>query len=61
MVHRLTFYRKIKNISFQEAAEELAERAGITVEKAVKQKDPYEVFYQLMHEAKEFYKFNLKK
>ncbi|MFA5470491.1 MAG: DNA primase [Acholeplasmataceae bacterium] len=56
----INFYRKIKNISFQEAAEELAERAGITVEKAVKQKDPYEVFYQLMHEAKEFYKFNLK-
>ncbi len=56
----INFYRKIKNISFQEAAEELAEKAGITVEKVAKQKDPYEIFYKLMNEAKEFYKFNLK-
>ena len=56
----INFYRKIKNISFQEAAEELADKAGIKIEEAVKHKDPYEVFYKLMHEAKEFYKFNLK-
>ena len=56
----INFYRKIKNISFQEAAEELAERAGIKIDKTVKPKDPYEVFYKLMEEAKEFYKFNLK-
>ncbi len=56
----INFYRKIKNISFQEAAEELADKAGIKIEKTAKQKDPYEVFYKLMHEAKEFYKFNLK-
>ena len=56
----INFYRKIKSISFQEAAEELAEKAGITIEKTNRQKDPYETFYQLMHEVKEFYKFNLK-
>lgn len=56
----INFYRKIKNISFQEAAEELAERAGVKIEKTVREKDPYEPFYQLMQEVKEFYKFNLK-
>jgi DNA primase len=56
----INFYRKIKNISFQEAAEELAEKAGIEIEKTKRQKDPYESFYQLLHEVKEFYKFNLK-
>jgi DNA primase len=56
----INFYRKIKNISFQEAAEELAEKAGIEIEKTKRQKDPYESFYQLMQEVKEFYKFNLK-
>jgi DNA primase len=56
----INFYRKIKNISFQEAAEELAAKAGIEIEKTARVKDPYETFYQLMHEAKEFYKFNLK-
>ncbi len=56
----INFYRKIKNISFDQAAEELAEKAGIKVEKKVRQTDPYESFYKLMAEAKEFYKFNLK-
>lgn len=56
----INFYRKIKNISFQEAAEELAEKAGIKIEKTARVKDPYETYYKLMHEAKEFYKFNLK-
>ncbi|BCR35544.1 DNA primase [Mariniplasma anaerobium] len=56
----INFYRKIKNISFDQAAEELAEKAGIKIQKTVRQKDPYESFYKLMAEAKEFYKFNLK-
>jgi DNA primase len=56
----INFYRKIKNISFDQAAEELAEKAGIEIQKTVRQKDPYESFYKLMNEAKEFYKFNLK-
>lgn len=56
----INFYRKIKNIPFDQAAEELAKRAGIEIQKAIREKDPYESFYKLMTEAKEFYKYNLK-
>lgn len=56
----INFYRKIKNISFEEAAEELATRAGIEIKETKVKADPYESFYALMQEVKEFYKFNLK-
>jgi len=56
----INFYRKIKNISFQQAAEVLAERAGIEVKKQVVKKDPNENLYKLMDEAAAFYMFNLK-
>lgn len=56
----INFYRKIKNISFEQAAEELALKAGIEIEQTKREVDPYESFYQLMNEVKEFYKFNLK-
>ncbi|MFP4186787.1 MAG: DNA primase [Acholeplasmataceae bacterium] len=56
----ITFLRKIKNISFQEAALELASRAGIEVQGVRVEKDPNEKFYALMREASLFYQFNLK-
>jgi DNA primase len=56
----INFLRKIKNISFEEAAEILAERAGIEIKKAKVQKDPNEVYYKLMQEVASFYEFNLK-
>ncbi|MDI6452609.1 DNA primase [Peloplasma aerotolerans] len=56
----INFYRKIKNISFDEAAQELAERAGITIKKTKVKKDPYAQYYELMNEVASFYQFNLK-
>jgi len=56
----IEFYRKIKNISFQEAAETLAERAGIEIKKTVVKKNPYDKLYQMMEETANFYMFNLK-
>jgi DNA primase len=56
----ITFLRKIKNISFNEAALELASRAGIEVKGVRVKKDPNEKFYTLMHDASLFYQFNLK-
>lgn len=56
----ITFLRKIKNISFNEAALELASRAGIEVKGVEVKKDPNEKFYTLMHDASLFYQFNLK-
>jgi DNA primase len=55
----INFLRKIKNISFEEAAETLAERAGIQIKKIKKQTDPYEKSYRLMKEVASFYQFNL--
>lgn len=54
----INFYRKIKNISFREAAEILAERAGIKLQTKTR-KDPYEEDYKILEEAQNFYKFNL--
>jgi DNA primase len=56
----INFFRKIKNISFEEAAAELAERAGIEVKKINVKKDPYENYYALMSEVANFYEFNLR-
>ncbi len=56
----ITFLRKIKNISFNEAALELASRAGIEVKGVDVKKDPNEKFYLLMHDASIFYQYNLK-
>jgi len=56
----INFYRKIKNISFEEAASILAERAGIEIKTAKVKKDPNTLFYQLMNEVAAFYQFNLK-
>lgn len=54
----INFYRKIKNISFNEAAEILAERAGIKLKTKTK-RDAFEQDYLLLEEAANFYKFNL--
>ncbi len=56
----INFYRKIKNISFDQAASELAERIGLTIETTKKATDPNEKRYQLMEEVARFYQFNLK-
>jgi len=56
----INFYRKIKNISFEEAASELASRLGIEVKETKEIKDPYQHYYALMNEAALFYQFNLK-
>lgn len=56
----INFYRKIKNISFQEAAYELAKRAGIEMKDLKQKRDPYAHHYEMMAEAKAFYQYNLK-
>ena len=55
----INFYKKIKNISFEESAAILAERAGIKIKTAKKQADPFEKSYALMKEVAHFYQFNL--
>lgn len=55
----INFYRKIKNVSFEEAAVELALRAGIEIKQQRIQKDPFEKEYALMDEVAKFYQFNL--
>jgi len=56
----INFYRKIKNISLNEAASQLAVRAGITIQEIKVNKDPNESRYKLMNEVASFYQFNLK-
>lgn len=56
----INFYRKIKHISFEEAAVELASRLGIEIKEKKINKDPYSHYYTLMSEATSFYQFNLK-
>lgn len=56
----INFYRKIKNISFEEAASILADRAGIEIKTTKVKKDPNTLYYQLMNEVAAFYQFNLK-
>jgi DNA primase len=55
----ITFLRQIKNISLQDAAYELAEKAGIEIKRANVKKDPNEKYYALMEAATSFYQFNL--
>ena len=56
----INFYRKIKNISFEESASILAERAGIKIKESKIKKDPHTNYYKLMNEVASFYQFNLK-
>ncbi|TVP84693.1 MAG: DNA primase [Acholeplasmataceae bacterium] len=56
----INFYRKIKNIPFEEAAYALAEKAGIEIKTTKTKKDPHEHHYKLMNEVASFYQFNLK-
>ncbi len=56
----INFYRKIRNISFEEAASILAERAGIKIKESKIKRDPYTNYYKLMNEVASFYQFNLK-
>ncbi|MDD3067905.1 MAG: DNA primase [Acholeplasmataceae bacterium] len=56
----INFYRKIKNISFEQACQELAIRAGIEVKATNVRKEPFEKEFKLMDEAANFYQFNLK-
>jgi DNA primase len=56
----INFYKKIKNISFDEACQELAIRAGIQIKTVNIKKDPFEKEYKLMEEVTNFYQFNLK-
>ncbi|MBN2300519.1 MAG: DNA primase [Acholeplasmataceae bacterium] len=56
----INFYRKIKNISFEEAALELAERAGIEIKHKKVKSDPNTHYFKLMNEVAQFYQFNLK-
>lgn len=56
----INFLKKIKNISFEEAASELAKRAGIEIKEVKVKKDPYDSYYALLNEVASFYEFNLK-
>lgn len=55
----ITFYSKIKGIPFEEAALELADRAGIEIKDSRMKRDPHVQDYALMKEAMTFYRFNL--
>lgn len=51
----ITFYSKIKNITFREALIELADRAGIKIAAGKVVKDPNEDLYQLLDEVSQYY------
>ena len=53
----INFLRKIKNISFEEAAILLAERVGVKVErtKVIKEVDEYGKYYEINQVAQKFY------
>ena len=55
----ITFYKEIKGISLQEAANELAIRAGIIIEDV--KKDPLDHIYKMFDETIKFYQFSLMK
>lgn len=58
----ITFYSKIKNISFQEAAGELAKKYGYTLRNTVTDKDKdakFEKYYEIMDMAAKFYQKNI--
>ena len=54
----ITFYRKIKGMTLEKAALELAASVGMKLEGKVST-NPYETIYQMMHETNEFFKFHL--
>jgi len=53
----ITFYKKIKGISLEQAAYELAEQVGLKLTEQ-KKADPFEPIYLMMKEANDFFKFN---
>lgn len=55
----INFLRKIKNISFNEAVEDLASRLGIELPKTQTQKNPHNHLYEIMDSATKFYEMNL--
>ncbi|MFU8792416.1 MAG: DNA primase [Acholeplasmataceae bacterium] len=55
----INFYRKIKNITRNQAIAELGQRLGIEVSTTPVKKDPHENDYRLMAEVAQFYQFNL--
>lgn len=56
----ITFYKEIKRISFEEAARELASRAGIEIGQKETKQDPFDIIYKMMSDALKFFQFNLK-
>lgn len=54
----LTFYKQIKNISFGQAVEDLARKAGIDLPNQ-KPRDKHEHIHQMFDEAQKFFKFTL--
>lgn len=56
----IIFYKEIKNISLEQAAFELAQRAGIKIMDMQVKKDPHTHYYKLMKDVVLFYSYNLK-
>lgn len=54
----ITFYKKIKGISLERAAKELAEKVNIHIDIAV-DNDPYSTIYKMMEETNQFFRFQL--
>ena len=56
----ITFYQKIKNLSFNDAVSDLAERLGITLEiKKDRPANPNTEYYKILKDASEFFAFVL--
>jgi len=56
----ISFLKQIKNISFEQACIELAQRAGVELNIERKNQGPdYSRYYKMMEEASKFYHFNL--
>lgn len=55
----ITFYQKIKNIPFIEAASILGERVGIKLEQTPRVVDPNIKYYEMLEDASTFYQFSL--
>lgn len=55
----INFYRQIKNISYLEAAKELGARLGIKVEDERRVTSRYNLEYEIMNKASDFFKFTL--
>lgn len=56
----INFYRKIKNLSLDQAVYDLASRLGIESEVKAVKKDPREHLYEMMTSAANFYQFVLR-